>query len=158
VPDYVGALDATNGLSGIRVGVPREYFIPAPSVQPEVAEAVRAAIEVMHSLGAQVHEVSLPHTDDGLPVYYLIAPAEASANLARYDGVRYGSALEERSEAMWETIAGRAARALAARSSDGSCWGHMRSAPGYYDAYYLKAQQVRTLIQADFDARSARWT
>jgi aspartyl-tRNA(Asn)/glutamyl-tRNA(Gln) amidotransferase subunit A len=150
VPGYVAALDASNGLSGIRVGVPREYFIPAPGVQPQVAEAIRAAIEVMRDLGAEVHEVSLPHTDYSLPVYYLLAPAEASANLARYDGVRYGLRLD--GDAMWETYRRTRGAGLGSEVKRRIMLGTYALSAGYYDAYYLKAQQVRTLIKADFDA------
>ena len=86
VPDYLATLE--DGLDGIRIGVPDEYFIKG--MQPAVEHAVRQAIEMMGGLGAAAQRVSLPHTDFGLPTYYLIAPAEASANLARYDGIRYG--------------------------------------------------------------------
>jgi len=147
VPDYAAAC-REGGLLGLRVGVPREYFIPG--LQPEVADAVRAAIEVLRGLGAQVREVSLPHTEYGLPVYYLLAPAEASANLARYDGVRYGPRAEAGSmwDAMRQTRGGRFGPEVKRRIMLGT---YALSA-GYYDAYYLKAQQVRTLIKADFDA------
>ena len=148
VPDYVGALNSSNGLNGTRIGVPREYFIPG--MQPEVAEAVHAAIEVMRGLGAQVREVSLPHTDYGLPVYYLVAPAEASANLARYDGVRYGLRVE--GEAMWETYRQTRGAGFGSEVKRRIMLGTYALSAGYYDAYYLKAQQVRTLIKADLDA------
>jgi aspartyl-tRNA(Asn)/glutamyl-tRNA(Gln) amidotransferase subunit A len=150
VPDYVGAL-TSDGLNGVRVGVPREYFIPARSVQREVAEAVRAAIEVMRALGAQVREVSLPHTDYSLPVYYLIAPAEASANLARYDGVRYGLRVDA-PEGMWETYRQTRGTGFGSEVKRRIMLGTYALSAGYYDAYYLKAQQVRTLIKSDFDA------
>ncbi len=148
VPDYVGALN-TNGLNGIRVGVPREYFIPG--MQPEVAEAVRAAIEVMRGLGADIKQVRLPHTDYGLPVYYLIAPAEASANLARYDGVRYGLRVDA-PEGMWETYRQTRGAGFGSEVKRRIMLGTYALSAGYYDAYYLKAQQVRTLIKSDFDA------
>jgi aspartyl-tRNA(Asn)/glutamyl-tRNA(Gln) amidotransferase subunit A len=86
VPDYAASLQDPAGLQGMRVGVPREYFIEG--MQPEVEQAVRAAIEVLAGLGAEVRPVSLPHTEYAVPVYYLIAPAEVSTNLARYDGVK----------------------------------------------------------------------
>jgi aspartyl-tRNA(Asn)/glutamyl-tRNA(Gln) amidotransferase subunit A len=143
-------LDAQNGLSGIRVGVPREYFVPG--LQSEVAEAVRAAIEVMRALGAQVREVSLPHTDYSLPVYYLIAPAEASANLARYDGVRYGLRMDAPDGGMWETYRQTRGAGFGSEVKRRIMLGTYALSAGYYDAYYLKAQQVRTLIKADFDA------
>ena len=148
VPDYASAL-SVNGLNGIRIGVPREYF--TPGMQPEVADAIRAAIEVMCGLGAQVREVSLPHTDYGLPVYYLIAPAEASANLARYDGVRYGLRIEA-PEGMWETFRRTRGAGFGSEVKRRIMLGTYALSAGYYDAYYLKAQQVRTLIKADFDA------
>jgi aspartyl-tRNA(Asn)/glutamyl-tRNA(Gln) amidotransferase subunit A len=148
-PDYAGGLDS-NRLNGIRVGVPREYFIPG--MQPEVDEAIRAAIEVMRGLGAQVREVSLPHTDNGLPVYYLLAPAEASANLARYDGVRYGLRVEAPDGGMWETYRQTRGAGFGSEVKRRIMLGTYALSAGYYDAYYLKAQQVRTLIKADFDA------
>ncbi len=156
VPDYAsvlaGAPDAQNELSGMRIGVPREYFIPAQGVQPQVAEAVRAAIEVMRELGAQVREVSLPHADYGLPVYYLIAPAEASANLARYDGVRYGLRVAERGDGVWETFRQTRGAGFGSEVKRRIMLGTYALSAGYYDAYYVKAQQVRTLIKGDFDA------
>ena len=148
VPDYAGALNA-NGLSGVRIGVPREYFIPG--MQAKVAEAVRAAIDVMGELGAQVREVSLPHTDYSLPVYYLVAPAEASANLARYDGVRYGLRVDA-PEGMWETYRRTRGAGFGSEVKRRIMLGTYALSAGYYDAYYLKAQQVRTLIKSDFDA------
>src|SRR5258708_2406727 len=86
VPDYNAAL--TGDVKGLKIGVPKEYFVAG--IQPEVENAVRAAIEQLRSMGAEVREVSLPHTSYGLPIYYIIAPSEASANLARFDCVRYG--------------------------------------------------------------------
>jgi len=148
VPDYVSALSACHDLKGIRVGVPREYFISG--MQPEVSEAVRAAIEVMHKLGAEVREVNLPHTDYGLPVYYLLAPAEASANLARYDGVRYGLRVD--GDAMWDTMRRTRGAGFGNEVKRRIMLGTYALSAGYYDAYYVKAQQVRTLIKGDFDA------
>ncbi|MBC6938305.1 MAG: Asp-tRNA(Asn)/Glu-tRNA(Gln) amidotransferase subunit GatA, partial [Chloroflexi bacterium] len=97
VPDYRAAL--AGGVKGLRIGLPKEYFIAG--IQPEVEQAVRAAVARLEELGAQVVEISLPHTDYSLPVYYIIAPAEASANLARYDGVRFGPRIEKGE--MWPT-------------------------------------------------------
>jgi aspartyl-tRNA(Asn)/glutamyl-tRNA(Gln) amidotransferase subunit A len=148
VPDYVGALSACHDLKGMRLGVPREYFVPG--MQPEVSEAVRAAIEEMRELGAEVREVSLPHTDYGLPVYYLLAPAEASANLARYDGVRYG--LRVSGDAMWDTMRRTRGGGFGSEAKRRIMLGTYALSAGYYDAYYVKAQQVRTLIKDDFDA------
>ncbi|HIQ00747.1 MAG TPA: Asp-tRNA(Asn)/Glu-tRNA(Gln) amidotransferase subunit GatA, partial [Anaerolineales bacterium] len=145
VPDYTTAL--TGDVRGVRVGVPREYFIPG--MQPEVEAAVRAALGQLADLGAEVIEVSLPHTDYALPAYYLIAPAEASANLARYDGVRYGLRVEQPTlEATYEATRGQGFGPEVKRRI---MLGTYALSAGYYDAYYLKAQKVRTLIKQDFD-------
>ncbi|MDE3091348.1 MAG: Asp-tRNA(Asn)/Glu-tRNA(Gln) amidotransferase subunit GatA, partial [Chloroflexota bacterium] len=149
-------LHATS-LRGLRVGVPSEYFIEG--MQRGVEAAVRDAIRVLESLGATTQEVTLPHTDYALPTYYLIAPAEASANLARYDGVKYGYRLEESNE-MWEVTPALAwGASVRATRGDGFgaevkrriMLGTYALSAGYYDAYYLKAQKVRTLIKQDFD-------
>ena len=147
VPDFVAALEAASDLQGVKVGVPKEYFIDG--MQPDTESAVRAAIGVMQSLGAEIREVSLPHTDYGLPVYYLIAPAEASANLARYDGVRYG--LRRPGEEMWDTYRATRGAGFGAEVKRRIMLGTYALSTGYYDAYYLKAQKARTLIKADFD-------
>ncbi|HEC36451.1 MAG TPA: Asp-tRNA(Asn)/Glu-tRNA(Gln) amidotransferase subunit GatA, partial [Anaerolineae bacterium] len=145
VPDYTAAL--TGDIRGVRIGVPREYFIPG--MQPEVEAAVRAALDQLADLGAEVIEVSLPHTDYALPAYYLIAPAEASANLARYDGVRYGLRVEQPTlEATYEATRGQGFGPEVKRRI---MLGTYALSAGYYDAYYLKAQKVRTLIKQDFD-------
>ncbi len=148
VPDYADALKGDGGLSGVRLGVPKEYFIEG--IQPEVETAVRSAIEVLRGLGAETVEVSLPHTDYALPVYYLIAPAEASANLARYDGVRYG--LRVAGEDMFDNYRATRGAGFGAEVKRRIMLGTYALSAGYYDAYYLKAQKVRTLIRADFDA------
>ncbi|HJW84347.1 MAG TPA: Asp-tRNA(Asn)/Glu-tRNA(Gln) amidotransferase subunit GatA, partial [Anaerolineae bacterium] len=147
VPDFVAALEAASHVQGVKVGVPKEYFIDG--MQPDTESAVRAAIGVMQSLGAEIREVSLPHTDYGLPVYYLIAPAEASANLARYDGVRYG--LRRPGEEMWDTYRATRGAGFGAEVKRRIMLGTYALSTGYYDAYYLKAQKARTLIKADFD-------
>jgi len=149
VPDYVSGLKAGDGLAGVRVGVPQEYFIEG--MQPEVEAAVRAAVDVLAGLGAQVQEVSLPHTDYALPVYYLIAPSEASANLARYDGVRYGLRVEDGGgpNEMFKATRGQGFGPEVKRRI---MLGTYALSAGYYDAYYLKAQKARTLIKSDFDA------
>jgi aspartyl-tRNA(Asn)/glutamyl-tRNA(Gln) amidotransferase subunit A len=136
-----------SGLHGARVGVPHEYF--TDGMQPSVELAVRRAVEVLRSLGASIREIHLPHTDLALPVYYLIAPAEASANLARYDGVRFGPRrssqhllnqyLETRGALFGPEVKRRIMLGTYALSA------------GYYDAYYGQAQKVRTLIKRDFD-------
>ena len=158
VPDYLVALGQQPGdrsglprpadLKGLRVGVPKEYFIPG--MQVEVETAVRAAVVTLQELGAEVREISLPHTDLALPVYYLIAPAEASANLARYDGIRYG--LSEAGESLWETYRRTRGQGFGPEVKRRIMLGTYALSAGYYDAYYLKAQQVRTLIKQDFEA------
>lgn len=145
VPDYTAAL--TGDIRGMRVGVPREYFIPG--MQPEVEAAVRAALEKLADLGAELVEVSLPHTDYALPVYYLIAPAEASANLARYDGIRYG--LRIASDSLEDTYKQTRGQGFGPEVKRRIMLGTYALSAGYYDAYYLKAQKVRTLIKGDFD-------
>ena len=139
---------------GLRVGVPREYFIQG--IQPEVELAVRDAIQTLASLGAQIVEISLPHTEYALPVYYLIAPAEASANLARFDGVRYGlrvdgSAARAGSSPLWELYEATRGQGFGAEVKRRIMLGTYVLSAGYYDAYYLKAQQVRTLILRDYE-------
>ncbi len=146
VPDYAALLTAD--VKGVRIGVMQEAFVEG--LQPEVEAAVWTAVDRLGELGAQVREVSLPHSDYALPAFYLIAPAEASANLARYDGVRYGHREEADSlDGMYKRTRGRGfGPEVKRRIMLGT---HSLSA-GYYDAYYLKAQKVRTLIKADFDA------
>jgi aspartyl-tRNA(Asn)/glutamyl-tRNA(Gln) amidotransferase subunit A len=145
VPDYTSAL--RDGLKGVRVGVPVEYF--GAGLDPEVERVVRGAIAMLADAGAEIIEVSLPHTEYCVAVYYLIAPAEASSNLARYDGVRYGfrapqadSLLDmyrqSRSEGFGDEVKKRILIGTYALSA------------GYYDAYYKKASRVRTLIREDF--------
>jgi aspartyl-tRNA(Asn)/glutamyl-tRNA(Gln) amidotransferase subunit A len=143
VPDYEAAL--TGDIQGLRIGVPKEYFIDG--MQPEVESAVRAAIEKLAGLGAEIVEISLPHTDYALPVYYLIAPAEASANLARYDGVRYGPRItgSDLHESYRET------RTLFGQEVKRRIMlGTYALSTGYYDAYYGRALKIRTLIKQDF--------
>ncbi len=147
VPDYVAALSNVS-LKGLRIGVPREYFIEG--LQQGVESAVREAIRLLESLGATTHQVTLPHTEYSLPTYYLIAPAEASANLARYDGVKYGYRLEESNE-MWDVMRATRGEGFGAEVKRRIMLGTYALSEGYYDAYYLKAQKVRTLIKQDFD-------
>jgi len=146
VPDYREAL--TGDVRGMRVGVPEEYLIEG--LQPEVEGAVRAALEMLADLGAEIQPVSLPHTADSLPVYYLIAPAEASANLARYDGVRYG--LHAEGDSLDNMYRNTRAKGFGPEVKRRIMLGTYALSAGYYDAYYLKAQKVRTLIWDDFDA------
>jgi aspartyl-tRNA(Asn)/glutamyl-tRNA(Gln) amidotransferase subunit A len=146
VPDYTAHLRPE--LKGLRIGVPREYFIEG--MQSEVEQAVHKAIDVLKSLGAEIREVSLPHTDFGLPVYYLIAPAEASANLARFDGVRYGLRVDGGD--MWSTYKATRGQGFGPEVKRRIMIGTYALSTGYYDAYYLKAQKVRTLIKGDYEA------
>ena len=134
-------------LGGLRVGVPDEYFISG--IQPEVEAAVRQAVSVLESLGAQARPVSLPHTRYALPVYYLIAPAEASANLARYDGIRYGPRLP--ADTMWDVFRHTRGEKFGAEVKRRIMLGTYALSAGYYDAYYGQAQKVRTLIKGDFE-------
>jgi len=147
VPDYRAALGDGN-LRGLRVGLPREYF-EADGVDSEVARAVEAAVEALREGGAEIREISLPNTGLAVPVYYVIAPAEASSNLSRFDGVRYGHRCDDpadledlykrsRGEGFGEEVKRRIMVGTYALSA------------GYYDAYYLKAQQVRRMIRDDF--------
>jgi aspartyl-tRNA(Asn)/glutamyl-tRNA(Gln) amidotransferase subunit A len=145
VPDYVSQL--TGDIKGLKIGVPKEYFIEG--IQPEVEQAVRAAISQLESLGAEVREVSLPHTDYSLPAYYIIATAEASANLARYDGIRFGKRVETGN--MWETFRQTRGAGFGVEVKRRIMLGTYALSAGYYDAYYGKAQMVRTLIRQDFD-------
>jgi aspartyl-tRNA(Asn)/glutamyl-tRNA(Gln) amidotransferase subunit A len=153
VPNYASTLHVTSNspsrlLDGLRVGVPKEYFVPG--MQAEVEAAVRKAVQVLADLGADVREISLPHTELALSVYYLVAPAEASANLARFDGIRYGFSAP--GESLWETYRRTRGEGFGPEVKRRIMLGAYALSAGYYDAYYLKAQQVRTLIKADFDA------
>ncbi len=149
VPDYHAAL--TGDLTGVRLGVPAEYFVEG--MDPVVETAVRAAIADLERLGAQIVPVSLPYTKYGLATYYIVAPAEVSANLSRFDGVKYGYSHQAgdlrdsyeltRSEGFGPEVKRRIMLGTYALSS------------GYYDAYYVKAQKTRTLVKRDFDAAFA---
>jgi aspartyl-tRNA(Asn)/glutamyl-tRNA(Gln) amidotransferase subunit A len=134
-------------IKGLRIGVPDEYFIEG--IQSAVAEKVHEAIAVFQSLGADIIPVSLPHTEFALPVYYLIAPAEASANLARYDGVRYG--LRSSDEDLIRMFTKTRGAGFGAEVKRRIMLGTYALSAGYYDAYYGQAQKVRTLIKKDFE-------
>ena len=152
VPDYTAAL--SQDLKGVRVGIPIEYF--AEGIEPETEALVRAAIDRLHDLGAEVGEVSLPHTGYGLASYYIIAPAECSANLARYDGVKYGYSAPD-AENMWDGYFKTRERGFGPEVKRRIMLGTYALSSGYYDAYYLKAQKVRTLIKRDFDEAFQRF-
>ena len=150
MPWPVPALDdLALDLRGITLGVPRQYFIPG--MQPEVEQAVRAAIAALQAQGAQVREVDLPHTAYAVPAYYLIAPAEASANLARFDGVRYGPRAAG-ADSVWEVFEATRGERFGAEVKRRIMLGTYALSAGYYDAYYGQAKKVRTLIRQDFDA------
>jgi aspartyl-tRNA(Asn)/glutamyl-tRNA(Gln) amidotransferase subunit A len=145
VPDYTAKL--RDGVKGLRLGLPKEYFIDG--LDPRVESTIRAAVEKLKSQGAEIVDVSLPHTEQAVAVYYIIATAEASANLARFDGVRYGLRAENpknlldhygrtREEGFGPEVKRRIILGTYVLSS------------GYYDAYYLRAQKVRTLVRKDF--------
>ena len=150
VPDYEMLLG--KGVKGLRVGVPKEYRVDGMSA--EVETLWQQGIAWLKAAGASVHDISLPHTKYALPAYYIVAPAEASSNLARYDGVRYGLRVPGRDviETYEATRAAGFGREVRRRVMIGT---YVLSA-GYYDAYYLKAQKVRTLIKRDFDEAWAR--
>ncbi|MGD8372092.1 MAG: Asp-tRNA(Asn)/Glu-tRNA(Gln) amidotransferase subunit GatA [Syntrophobacterales bacterium] len=145
VPDYQQSL--VEGLEGITVGIPREYFIEG--LDPEVERSVKEAVGVLEALGARAIEVSLPHTEYGVAAYYIIAPAEASSNLARYDGVKYGLRSRERKTLM-EMYRKSRSEGFGAEVKRRIMLGTYALSAGYYDAYYKKASQVRTLIRDDF--------
>ena len=145
VPDYEAAVE--RGVKGLTIGIPAEYRVPG--MAPEIEALWQKGVEWLKAAGAKVKDVSLPHTKYALPSYYIVAPAEASSNLARYDGVRYGLRAKGADViAMYEnTRAAGFGPEVKRRILIGT---YVLSA-GYYDAYYLKAQKVRTLIKADFD-------
>ena len=145
VPDYSAAM--TGDISGLRLGVPAEYF--SDGMDPGVREAVGGAIDQLNSLGAEIREVSLPTTEFALACYYIIAPSECSANLARYDGVKYGYSHQGDGD-MWEAMERTRQHGFGPEVKRRIMLGAFALSSGYYDAYYLKAQQVRTLIRQDF--------
>ncbi len=140
-------LDGNSSLKGVRIGVPQEYFIQG--IQPAVEHGVREAIRKLGLLGAEIREVSLPHTEFALPVYYLIAPAEASANLARYDGIRFGPRAE--STTMKEMYFKTRGEGFGSEVKRRIMLGTYALSAGYYDAFYGQAMKVRTLIKRDFE-------
>ena len=149
VPDYSAAL--TGDISGLRLGVPREYF--AEGMDDGVRAAVTAAIDQLAALGAEIREVSLPITEYALACYYIIAPSECSANLARYDGVKYGYSYQGDGQGdgdMWEAMERTRQHGFGPEVKRRIMLGAFALSSGYYDAYYRKAQQVRTLIRQDF--------
>ena len=147
VPDYVAGLDASaDGLKGIRVGVPKEYFA---GLNPEIGANVEKGIGLLVEHGARRVDISLPHTDYAIACYYIICTAEASSNLARYDGVRYGYRSPEYSD-LRDMYKKTRDRGFGAEVKRRIMLGTYVLSSGYYEAYYLKAQKVRTLITRDF--------
>ncbi len=140
--------EAASWLTGRRFGLPKEYFVAG--MEPGVEARVREAVAAIEAAGATVEEVSLPHTDYGLATYYIVAPAEASANLARYDGVRFGYSVRGGDDYLANYLATRGT-GFGAEVKRRIMLGTYALSAGYYDAFYVKAQKVRTLIKRDFD-------
>ncbi len=153
VPDYSAAL--TGDIKGLRVGIPEEYWIEG--TEAGVVASVRQAIETLRGLGAEVGEVSLPHTRYGVAAYYIIAPAEASANLARYDGIKYGFSVREGAEDLIDAYAKTRQYGFGPEVKRRIMLGTYALSSGYYDAYYLRAEKMRTLIKQDFDRAFERF-
>ncbi len=146
IPDYTGALG--RDLKGLRIGVPSEYFIEG--MESGVEDATRGSIEILRQLGAEIVKISLPHTSYALAVYYILAPSECSANLARYDGVKYGFSDRE-ADAMWDALERTRGSGFGPEVKRRVMLGTYALSAGYYDAFYLKAQRVRTIIRREFD-------
>ncbi|MGH7478838.1 MAG: Asp-tRNA(Asn)/Glu-tRNA(Gln) amidotransferase subunit GatA [Candidatus Methylomirabilales bacterium] len=146
VPDYAAQLGRE--VTGLRIGIPKEYFIEG--MDPEVETAIRAAINVLESLGAKAESISLPHTEYAVATYYLVATAEASSNLARYDAVKYGFRAREAKDLLSMYMKSRQ-NGFGAEVKRRIMLGTYALSAGYYDAYYLKALKVRTLIRKDFE-------
>jgi aspartyl-tRNA(Asn)/glutamyl-tRNA(Gln) amidotransferase subunit A len=147
LPNYLEAL--SGDIKGLRVGVPREFFVQG--VEGYVTDAVRAAIDKMQELGAEIVEVSMPSTEYALATYYIIAPSEASSNLARYDGVQYGMRELAPGDDIVKMYSKTRAKGFGHEVQHRIMIGTHALSSGFYDAYYLKAQKVRTLIRRDFD-------
>ena len=145
VPDYSATLAL--GVKGLKIGLPKEYFIDG--LDPDVQKSMQSAIETFRRLGAEFVDISLPHTDYAVATYYLIATAEASSNLARYDGVRFGHRSEE-AEGLIDMMTKTRSEGFGAEVKRRIMLGTYALSSGYYDAYYVKAQKVRTLIMQDF--------
>ena len=151
VPDYLPAMEEE--VKGLKIGIPREYF--SADIHVEVRDAVRQAVEVFTGLGAEIEEVSLPHTEYAVAAYYLVATAEASSNLARYDGVKYGYRVPD-ADGLIDMYRKTRARGFGPEVKRRIMLGTYALSAGYYDAYYKKAQQVRTLIRQDFEQAFSR--
>ena len=154
VPNYMATLpdsddEAAAAVKGVRLGVPRQYFVEG--MEPGVDALIRDSVKRLADAGAEIVDIDLPHTDYGLATYYIIAPAEASANLARYDGVRYGLSIREPGGDYIADYLATRGSGFGAEVKRRLMLGTYALSAGYYDAYYLKAQKVRTLIKSDFD-------
>ncbi len=147
VPDWVSPL-ANASVKGMKLGVPREYF--REGLDPDVEKCVRASMQTLVDLGAELVDISLPHTDYGVATYYVVAPAECSSNLARFDGVRYGLSVRE-AGGLREMYFRTRAEGFGPEVKRRIMIGTYALSSGYYDAYYLRAQKVRTLIRRDFE-------
>jgi aspartyl-tRNA(Asn)/glutamyl-tRNA(Gln) amidotransferase subunit A len=152
VPDYSDALN--DSIKDLRIGVPQEYWVEG--TQPGVVQAVRDAIEKLREMGAVVSEASLPHTEYGVAAYYIIAPAEASTNLARYDGVKYGYSYRDTDD-IWEALEKTRQYGFGPEVKRRIMLGTYALSAGYYDAYYMQAEKVRTLITQDFERTFAQF-
>ncbi len=146
VPDYTAAL--TPDVKGLKIGLPKEYFVKG--MDPEVEQTIRTAVAKYKDLGAEVIDISLPHTDYAISAYYLIAPAEAATNLERYDGVSYGARVYEDGEDLVQMMTRTRDEKFGPEVKRRIIIGNYALSAGYYDAYYLKAMKVRTLVQQDF--------
>lgn len=146
VPDFTKAL--VQDVKGLKIGLPKEYFVKG--MDPEVEAAVRAGVKELEKLGAEVKEISLPNTDYAISTYYLIAPAEAATNLARYDGVSYGERAEDAADLV-EMMTKTRTQYLGEEVKRRIMIGNYALSAGYYDAYYLKALKVRRLVKEDYD-------
>ncbi len=151
VPNFESALPG--GIQGKRLGLPREYFVQ--DMHPGIKSLFLKALDQLTALGAEVEEMTLPHTEYGVPVYYLVATAELSANLARYDGVRFGHSAGAAN--MWDNYRQSRGQGFGPEVKRRIILGTYALSAGYYDAYYLKAQKVRTLIRWDFDRAFERY-
>ncbi len=152
IPNYSDSLG--RDLDGLRIGVPNEYFVEG--MEPDVERSTREAIATLERLGAEVSETSLPHTAYALAVYYILAPSECSANLARYDGVKYGFSDRE-ADSMWDALERTRGQGFGAEVKRRIMLGTYALSSGYYDAYYLKAQRVRTIIRREFESAFERF-
>jgi len=144
--DYLAALEG--GIKGMKLGLPKEYFVEG--MDEETSRLIRAGIEKLKKLGAEIVDISLPHTKYAMPAYYIIAPSEASSNLARFDGIRYGLS-DKNAPTLKDTYSKSRGEGFGGEVKRRIMLGTYALSAGYYDAYYAKAQKIRTLIRRDFD-------